>query len=458
MNARQPCDGPASIVVPGSGSCLAKRIGLRSTAVKIPREQLAPRITSLLLASLVALSCGPPLDVRGVGPDESRDGPILLLVSIDGFRHDFRAMFDTPALDRLADAGVAADALMPVFPALTFPNHYSIATGLHPASHGIVGNRFPARDRRAWYDYKDRRTVQDGSWYGGVPIWVAAERAGMPSAAFYFVGTEADVGGVRPRDWRAFDETVSAAARVDTVLEWLARPAETRPRVVTLYFEQVDNAAHRDGPESAATAAAVAAVDAEIGRLLDGLDRLDLSNRAYVLVVSDHGQYPYRADRQTLVLDEVVDLDGFAVVDGGPYAFLYADEADAAAARRVRDEINEAWPAGRAWTREEAPVAWHLRDAALAPDVIVLAEPGHGVIATRAREFVMTRGDHGWDPKFGAMHGMFLASGPRLPAGQRIAALSVVDVYPLMLEVLGLPELPHEGDAGRLLPLLEPPR
>ena len=145
----------------------------------------------LILVSVLASAAGS----GGINAPEHRDKPYLVLISIDGFRWDYQDLHDTPTLDRIADAGIRADALIPVFPTLTFPNHYSIATGLYPANHGIIGNTFPDAVRRDWYSIRDRATVEHGDWYRGEPIWVTAERNGMVTAAFFFVGTEADIGG-----------------------------------------------------------------------------------------------------------------------------------------------------------------------------------------------------------------------------------------------------------------------
>ncbi len=371
---------------------------------------------------------------------QAGEAPYLVLVSIDGFRHDYPDLYPTPALARIAAAGVRAASLRPVWPTLTFPNHYSIATGLYPAEHGIVGNRFPAADRESWYEYKDRTTVQDGRWYGGEPIWVAAERAGLPAAAYYFVGTEAPVGGVSPSDWRAFDDGVPGEARVAQALDWLARPDETRPHVVTLYFEHVDVASHRHGPGSAEAAAAVATVDGWLGELLDGIARLPVARQTYVVVVSDHGQLPTRLDEPSFVIEEVANLDGVQVVNHGSLAMLFLDPAERERAAGLRDAINARWEHGRAWLRDEAPAAWHVAGSPRMPDLLVQADPGYTVVSRAGGEVKLTAGDHGWAPETAGMHGVFLACGPGLPAGRRLPAIGAVDVYPLLLDMLGLPD------------------
>lgn len=393
----------------------------------------------LLLATLLAwCSIASAARADAVAVETVSNEPYLLLISIDGFRHDYQARYPTPNLDRIAAAGVTAQSLRPAWPTLTFPNHYTIATGLYPAEHGIVGNRFADADRDGWYNYRDRSTVQDGDWYRGEPVWVAAERAGLRSAAFYFVGTEAPVDGVAPSDWRPFDAEVSGGARVAQVLDWLHRPAVERPRVITLYFEHVDVASHRHGPGSAESIAAIAQVDAWIGDLLDGLQALAFGPSVNVVVVSDHGQARYRPNLQPLVLDEIVDLDGVDVIGHGSVAMLYVD--DAVRARQLRDTINAHWRHGRAWLREGAPDYWQVSGSPLVAELLLQADPGYAVVRSAADQRNVTRGDHGWSPGVTDMHGIFIASGPRLPQGITLPTIDAVDVYPLLLAMLNLPD------------------
>lgn len=426
-------------------------------------------IRILLLLLLPLVGCGQPdrpslpeqeqvsphAASGGVNAPDQRSKPTLILVSIDGFRWDYPDLFDTPAIDRLVQSGVRAEALVPAFPTLTFPNHYTIATGLYPGDHGIVANNFPSRDRTRWYQYKRRETVQDGRWYGGEPIWVAAERAGMVSAAFFFVGTEAAVGGVQPSYWRAFDAQVPGIDRVDQVLRWLALPAASRPHMITLYFEDVDVASHAYGPESRENLRAVRHVDAYLDRLMQGIAALPVSDNVYVVLVSDHGQSTYKQNARPFVLGDHVDLKGIATVDGGSLSFLFFNKPDRRRAASIRDVVNNKWQHGKVWLRNEAPSEWHVADDSRFPDLIVLADPQQAVLSERKASYKLLAGNHGWDPSFEDMHGIFIATGPRLPQGERIGRINSVDIYPLMLEILGLSNgRPLDGDPESLTRLL----
>lgn len=389
----------------------------------------------------------------GVNAPDAGDRPYLVLVSMDGFRWDYQARYETPALDRLAARGVRADALVPVFPTLTFPNHYSIATGLYPANHGLVGNRFFDTGRDAFYSLSDRNAVGDGRWYGGEPIWVTAERNGLVAAAYYFVGTEAAIGGVRPSHWYPFNPATPGQERVDQVLAWLALPEPSRPHLVTLYFEDVDAATHDHGVGSELSVEAIGRVDGYLGALLDGIEALPIADKTYVVVVSDHGMIDYRTRFEPFVLADVIDLEGVRSVDHGSIVFLYLDEPGRA--RELASRINGRWRRGQAVLPGRAPDGWHIEPGSRFADLIAVADPGHAVQSRRGPR-PSSRGDHGWAPEARDMHGIFVAAGPLLPNDRRIGRVSAVDVHPLLAEILGLSAPgPIDGDPDVLVPLLE---
>jgi predicted AlkP superfamily pyrophosphatase or phosphodiesterase len=428
----------------------------------------ALRSRTLLITALLALAtqglalAGNPRDeygyrdgTGGINAPRQQDKPYLVLVSIDGFRWDYPDLFETPALDAIAARGVRAERLIPVWPTLTFPNHYSIATGLYPARHGLVANTFRDPASAAWYAIWDRDAVENGDFYAGQPIWVTAESQGMVTAAFFFVGSEAAIRGIRPSHWRRYDKSIAGEARVDQVLEWLALPPATRPHLYTLYFEDVDDNSHWYGPGSEQAAAAIERVDGYLVRLLDGLDALPHGTEVNLIVVSDHGQREYLPGEPPLVLTEYIDLDGMEIIEGGSYAYLYFHDPDPDRARGIRDAVNGAWSHGRAWLPEAAPASWRLGANPRYPDVIVQPDPGYAVISTEDTMHKVTAGDHGWAPEDAAMHGIFLAAGPAIRAGARLAAVDNVDVYPLMVRILGL-EAPEtiDGDLEALRHIL----
>ncbi len=420
----------------------------------------AAAILAALLAACGAASSAPPpapaAAVRagdgsgGVNDPAVRDRPHVVLVSFDGFRPDYLRRFDTPHFARLAARGARAEGLVSVFPSLTFPGHYSIATGLYPEAHGIVGNRFydPVRDDE--FDFRDDDDPGDGSWWGGEPIWVTAERQGLVTAAFFFPGTEADIGGVRPSRWRPYDSGVPNAERVAQVLAWLALPEDRRPHLVTLYFSLVDGAGHSLGPDAPGMRRSVEAADRLLGRLLDGVDALPHAASVALVVVSDHGMAAPDPDRLT-VLPDVADLGGVRLVAAGPAMSVHVGEP--ARSRALRDELNAGLTHARAYLREDIPARLRVRGSPRIGDILVIPEGlglvGFRRVVERVRQ-LLRPGMHGWDPQLPAMHGIFLAAGPGIEAGVTLPPVEAVDVYPLVAHLLGL--TPHLDVAGDLAP------
>ncbi len=381
----------------------------------------------------LALFCG-----NGNAASES-EKPYLLLISIDGFRWDYLDKYPSPAMNSLAKSGIRADALIPVFPTLTFPNHYSIATGLFPAHHGIVSNEFPDPELGAWYINKMKESAQDGRWYGGEPIWVAAAKAGMQTAAFFFIGSEAEIQGIRPERWNAYQKSIPGDERVSQVLEWLGEPEATRPQVITLYFEDVDDHTHWSGVGSAESIEAIARVDGYIQRLVDGIDALPFGDHVTIILVSDHGQLTNEHPSPPFILEGRFNLTGINPVDNGSFLSLHFEKDDPLRVAALQNEINLAWDHGTAYRSEDAPAAWQIDDNPRFPDLILMPEPGFGVLSSLKKIGKIKPGGHGWAPETPEMRGIFVAVGPGIPAGLRIPPISVVDVFPLMLRQLGLP-------------------
>ena len=410
-------------------------------------------VCSLVAVLLLSACAGPPSVAPptlrpdgsgGINRGAMASAPTVVLVSFDGFRADYLDRFEAPALRALAARGArAGTGMRSVFPTKTFTNHYSLVTGLYAEDHGIVANSFydPARGER--YSI-GTPTVVDGSWYRGEPLWVTAERQGMVTASYFWVGSEAAIGGVRPTTWTVYEHETPNEARVDSVLSWLRRPDAVRPRFVTLYMSDVDDAGHRHGPDAPETAAAVARVDAALARLVAGIDALPFADEVTLVVVSDHGMAATRPE-DAVALETLIDTTGVRVADAGPNANLHV-AGGAARAVAVRDSLNARLRHGRAYLRAELPERFHYRDDPRAGDVIVVMEVPY-LITTQARLPRRPGGSHGWDPVVPEMQALFVAAGPGIAPGTDVPPFDNVEVYSFVTEVLGL--RPAPSVAGR---------
>jgi len=423
---------------------------------------LPRRARSVFGLALVALgtACAPHSSSSRSAGDGAAIRPYVVVVSLDAFRHDYLERFHPPALERLAARGIVARALIPPFPSKTFPSHYTIATGLYPGHHGILSNTFFDPSFDAWFRVKDTATVRDGHWYGGVPIWVAAEREGVHSSVYFWPGSEGAVQGGRPSAWWPYRSSVPDSERVDASVAQLRLPAPRRPHLVMLYLTDVDDTTHRFGPDSPHTAPAVASVDRAVRRLIDALDRLPLRDSVNVVVLSDHGMAESTQEKmipvRPLLAAAGIDTARVQMGDNGPTMSLWFG-GDAALARRTLDALSGVAHA-RAYARGAMPARWHVDGNVRGGEVLVVAEPGY-VVAKSVSDRLLDRGNHGWDPADSSMHGIFVAAGPQITPSGTIPSFESVHIYPFLASMLRLQRAPRtDGDPAVLAPYLRTTR
>lgn len=371
--------------------------------------------------------------------------PTVILVSFDGFRPDYQTRFDTPTLDRIAREGVqAADGILPVFPTKTFPNHYSIATGLYPARHGIVGNTIYDPDLDAWFRLSDREAVEDSRWWLGEPIWVTAEKQGVTAGTFFWPGTEAPVQGVQATYWKRFDNGIPALDRVNEVLGWLDLPEAERPHLITLYFSDTDNAGHDHGISSDEVREAAERVDGYLAALVAGLEARGMYDDVNLIVVSDHGMTDVSPER-VIFLDDYVDREGSRVVEYSPVLLLEPAEGRREAIEAGLDRI----PHVTRYDSTALDSLFHFAGSRRIPSVVAMADDGWTISSNR--EYLEPRlsrfpaGMHGFDPRDPAMAALFVARGPAFREGAGTEPFENIHIYPLVAHILGLEPAAVDG-------------
>lgn len=406
---------------------------------------------ALLVCSLAACGGPPPL------PPERA---ILILISIDGFRPDYLDRFAPPALLKLANDGVRADGLIPQFPSKTFPNHYTIVTGLTLAHHGIISNNIRDAAIPGEFTLSNREVQSDPRWWGGEPIWNTAERQGRKTAAMFWPGSEVMIGGHRGTYWMPYDDKMPHADRVNKILDWLRLPEGERPSFLTLYYSDVDNAGHRNGPDSEEVKDAVMRVDKSIGDLVAGVQQIGVSDRVNYVVVSDHGMAALSRDR-VIVLDDYIDVATAEVVDWSPVLALSPKDGDV---EKMYAALKDKHPALAVYKRTEIPPEYGLAGHPRLPAIFAIAKEGWTI--TSKAEVVRwgetnrraLGGTHGYDGRLPSMHGLFIASGPRILRGLKVRPFENIHLYDFMCAVLGLQPAKNDGDPAVTRGMLRTPR
>ena len=380
---------------------------------------------------------------------EHYDKPYVILISCDGLRYDYVGRFRPPNLLKFIEEGAQAFSMISSFPAKTFPNHYTIATGLYPENHGLVDNTFYDPQRKEFYRTGNRKAVEDGSWYKGTPLWVNAEQNGMVSASYFFVGSEADIQGVRPTSFFTYDGSVPNEARVQQVLDWLALPEAERPHMITLYFSDMDDAGHRYGPtDDEHIGPALLELDKVLGQLFRGVEATGLPVNTFI--VSDHGMIDVAPDK-LINIDPLEQDSLYLIANNGALAHLYLkDGADKDTVFRFLKSKEDHF---QVYKIEDFPFYHCSQDNPRLGDLILLPEYGYYLRDSRrialAQEGKFRQGgEHGFNPEFPEMHAIFYANGPAFKPGMRIPSFRNIHVYPMVCRILGLP-LP-EGVDGRV--------
>jgi len=384
--------------------------------------------------------------------DDDDDSPAtgdtpLILIGYDGFRPDYLALAPTPNFDRLIREGVIAESLEPVFPTKTFVNLYSIVTGLYAENHGIVGNtvRDPSTGDRLRMSDAERQA--ESRWWGGEPIWVTAEKQGKRAGTYFWVGSEAEIGGERPTHWMPYATNFrnSARVRIDQVVEWLS--ADEPIDLATLYFSDLDGVGHSQGPRGSRLFTELQEADANLGYLIDELDEAGIWPNVNILIVSDHGMTALD-DEKVIRLDHIINENDVFVVEWSPIASLIPDAGKADAVYQALKAAEENYTVYR---KDELPERLRYNDNERIPEILVVADPPYSI----ANQYILdtigiNSGGHGYDPEFEDMHGFFAAFGPGFQQGLRSETLKIVDLYALMAHLLEVDPAAHDGDLSRI--------
>lgn len=391
-----------------------------------------------ILLTVAAIANGQGDTIQRIVPGrsnspEQQKKPYVILISADGFRFDYAEKHQAQTLLQLSRKGVRAEAMIPSYPSVTFPNHYTIATGLYPSHHGLVNNTFYDPQKNDTYSMGAKMKVADSSWYGGTPLWVLAEQQQMLSASLFWVGSEAAVKGVRPTYYYNFNDRIDIGKRLQIVKNWLELPEDKRPHLITFYLSEPDHAGHSYGPEDAHTTEAVQRVDSIIGALVKTVKAIGLP--VNFIFVSDHGMTAVDTEHP-LALPAAIDTAKFRIPSSGTMAVLHAkNKADIGP---LYQQLKASEQDYKVYLKTDMPAYLHYSEADDRFNRIgdILLIPVWPRVFSRRKPGI---GHHGFDPAVVPdMKASFMAWGPAFKSGQHIPAFENVHVYPLIASILGL--------------------
>lgn len=406
-----------------------------------------------ILFTTAFTSCGshPKIGVQTVTTNSkaSLKKPYVLLISLDGFRWDYVKKYNPPHLSRFIETGVSAESLISAFPSKTFPNHYSIATGMYPDNHGILSNIFYSHKKEMTYSIRNRATVHDGDFYGGTPIWIQADKHDMVTASYFFVGSDVEIQGVRPTYSKDFDGSVPNETRIAQALDWLALPEKQRPHLLTMYFSDMDNFGHRYGPSNEIQLKkALSDLDDNLGVLLNGVKATGLPIN--VIIVSDHGM----ADMATTNLIPVESIQNealFLAIDNGSMVNIHPKHEQET--ERIFQDLKAKENHFKVYKTEDTPGFEYLPKNKDWGAIQLLPDAGYYFsnernIANLKENNISVIGVHGFDSTNQDMHGVFYANGPAFKSDFQMPSFQNIHIYPLICKILGL-EIPDTID-GKL--------
>jgi len=376
----------------------------------------------------------------------------VILISIDGLANDYLKLYQPKNILALANSGVKAKALLPVYPSKTFPNHLSIVTGVYPAKHGIIHNKFYRPDLHKQYTLGAGK--EHSEWLTAMPIWTVAEKQGIKTAIYFWPESEARIAGQLPSYYFPYQHNTPNLERINQLIDWLKLPQDKRPQLLLSYFSSLDSAGHNFGPDSIEVQQALHDIDNLIGLLMKRL-KDEINQEVNVVLVSDHGMTsiePNAIDIESLIPNNTL----FTLVNGQTQLLIYSDYLPVI--KKIKSQLLSNPIAIRSkyrvYLKNDYPKHWQMKGQLKAiPDLIVEAI-APATFTDQGKQ--MGAATHGFDPKMNRnLDAIFIANGPSFNTNQVIEAFENIHIYPLLIEVLGLDNINSvDGDIKVLKPII----
>ncbi|KAG7192090.1 uncharacterized protein KQ657_002450 [Scheffersomyces spartinae] len=393
--------------------------------------------------------------------------PTTLLISIDGLHPHYISASNTPTMHKLFVEKFGAPYMIPSFPSSTFPNHWTLVTGLFPSEHGIVGNTFydPVLKKQFINTNPKVGGLDPEFWKGGEPVWTTAFKQGVNSAIHMWPGSEVPgigIDGGGPLYVDKYNGSELLSNKVDRIFTWLdIEEIDKRPELVLTYVPTIDLYGHKFGISGSELVEALNYVDDFIDLIQLELKKRNLQDLVNMVIVSDHGMAP-TSNNRLLYLDDIIDLNKIEHIDGWPLfglrpkqEFPVDDIYDELKEKLSKQKHNNSFDVYKV---QDIPAEFefggassgHKFDYRLAPIWII---PHVGYSVTTKAQMEKNGGDykpkgvHGYNNTELLMRAVFLAQGPYFDKlkSKKIHPFKNIEVYNLVCDTLEITPSPNNG-------------
>lgn len=394
----------------------------------------------IILSCLVLFSC----KTANIATQQKAEKNYVLLVSFDGFRYDYPERFNLPNFKKLQQKSSYAKGVISSFPSKTFPNHYSIITGMYAGNHGIVDNKFYDAKQQSIYSIPDKAAVRNPNFYGGTPLWQWLQKHGIKTASYFWVGSETNIQGEYPTYYKYYDANIPYEDRIKQVFDWFALPEADRPQFITLYFEFVDHFGHHTGTNSEETKKATQLADELLGKIMAGVEQSGLP--ITTIITSDHGMINMKSDEDKLIITGEIEnqLSQKAnFINNGMHCQVYLkDKKDKEEVYQSLKQFFADKKAVKVYKKEETPKKWHYRKHANIGDFVIISDAPYYMMTNKDNIWAKktsTWGTHGYDPyTTPEMMAIFYAMGKNIKENNKVQPFHNVHIYPFITNIFGI--------------------
>ncbi|MDL2247263.1 ectonucleotide pyrophosphatase/phosphodiesterase [Bacteroides sp. OttesenSCG-928-J23] len=403
------------------------------------------KIFALLSLCLILFACSQSEKETNIPPKDEKHYTII--VSLDGFRWDYPTLYETPNLNKMAEAGVSA-IMLPSYPASTFPNHYTIATGLVPDHNGLVNNSFWDPETKKYFSITNDEVRYNPHYYLGEPIWITAQKQGVKTGVLYWVGSDVPIKNSHPTYYKVWNDypQLTDRQRIDTAIEWLQKPEEERPQLIMIYYDEPDGKGHTYGPVSNECKFIVNYLDNLMGTLMDKISKLPIADRVNLIVTSDHGMTEISKERY-VDSNKYLKSEWYDRIAGNTPTSIFTKKEYRETVYNTLKSVEHI----RVWKKEDIPAELNYGTSNRLGDIVVAPELGWQ-FSNSVRDNI---GAHGYFPESKDMQVIFYAYGPDFKENYTGSSFVNVDIYPLLAHLLKITPETTDGKMERVKQLLK---